>query len=209
MRFRKATGAALIVAGVFVAASASATTAQHSPVASPDPSPSAVVSTQTAPNSADMMFVAMMIPHHFQALVMSELAPGRSHDDELLAMANRIDVEQSVEIGSMQGWQGRNSLEVTDAQQAYEEMLHHPEHLEHMGMASPAQLAELSAAQGTTFDVLFLQLMIRHHEGAVRMTIDVIVNGNDQFIQQVATDMMTTQNTQIHQMETILANKTP
>jgi len=162
-----------------------------------------------AVNPADEEFVSMMIPHHFQALVMSRMAPSRSNNDELLALASRIDVEQSGEISTMQNWQAWNGLEVTNAEQAYHHLLmHHPEHAEEMGMATPEELAQLSAASGTAFDVLFLQLMIEHHEGAVDMIVDVLTNGSDFIVQWMATEMGATQEAQIEQMEDMLADLT-
>ncbi len=98
-------------------------------------------STQSAPNTADVEFVRMMIPHHYQALVMTRLVPERSADEDVRALAERINVEQSVEIDAMQGWQERNGLEVTDAQQSYERLLGQPARLEEMGMATPPSWA--------------------------------------------------------------------
>lgn len=148
----------------------------------------------------------MMIPHHFQALVMSGMAPTRSNDDELLALASRIDVEQDLEIYMMQSWQQWNGLPVTDAEQAYQQMLQNPMMLEQMGMATPAELDDLSASTGTVFDVLYLELMIEHHEGALDMLVDVLTNGSDETLMWWATDMLTVQYTQILQMEEMLAN---
>lgn len=208
MRYRKAAGAALMVACMFGAATASATAAEQPRAASSGATHTSAAAAQTTLSSADVEFVRMMIPHHFQALVMSEMAPSRSQDQELLALANRIDVAQTIEIATMQGWQARNGLEVTDAEESYQDVLLQPDLLEQMGMATPAELDDMSAAEGTAFDIQFLELMIEHHEGAVRMTIDVIANGSDFVIQQMATDMLTTQTTQIIQMEAMLADKT-
>jgi uncharacterized protein (DUF305 family) len=164
---------------------------------------------QMSPNQADVEFVSMMIPHHYQALVMSQMASSRSDNDELLALAGRIDVEQSGEISTMQNWQAWNGLEVTNAEQAYHDLLmHHPGHAEEMGMATPEELAQLSALSGTAFDVLFLQLMIEHHEGALDMIVDVLTNGSDFIVQWMATEMGATQDAQIEQMEGMLADLT-
>lgn len=162
---------------------------------------------QTA-NDADTDFVSMMIPHHHQALVMSRMAPSRSSNDELLALASRIEAEQGGEISTMQNWQMWNGLEVTNAEQAYHHMLQDPMMLEQMGMATPEELDDLSAATGTAFDVLFLQLMIEHHEGALDMIVDVLTNGSDFIVQWMATEMGATQDAQIEQMEDILADLT-
>jgi len=207
MRYRKTAGVALIVACVFGASTASATAAAQ-PRAGSAATNISTAGTQTATNPADVEFVSMMIPHHYQALIMSRLAPDRSADADVRALASRIDIEQSVEIGSMQAWQSWNGLEVTDPREAYEALLEQPMHLERMGMATPAELEDLSAAEGTAFDTLFLQLMIEHHQGAVDMAIDVLVNGGDMLLQQMATDMLTTQYTQILQMQAMLAELT-
>jgi uncharacterized protein (DUF305 family) len=157
---------------------------------------------------ADTEFVSMMIPHHHQALVMSEMAPTRSTNSTLLALASRIDVEQAIEINTMQQWQAWNGLQVTNAEQAYQQVLQNPAMLEQMGMATPAELAALSAASGTAFDALYLELMIEHHEGALDMLLNVMINGSDFIIQQMAGDMYITQYTQILQMEQMLADLT-
>ena len=202
MRYRKVAGALLAVACLFGATTASV-------AASSAATQTSAAAMQMSPNQADVEFVSMMIPHHYQALVMSQMASSRSDNDELLALAGRIDVEQSGEISTMQNWQMWNGLEVTNAEQAYNDLLmHHPEHAEEMGMATPEELAQLSALSGTAFDVLFLQLMIEHHEGALDMIVDVLTNGSDFIVQWMATEMGATQDAQIEQMEGMLADLT-
>ena len=199
MRYRKVAGALLAAACLFGAMTASVTAS------------SAATQTSAATmqmSQADEEFVSMMIPHHYQALIMGRMATTRSNNQELLAFASRIDVEQDLEIGMMQNWQMWNGLEVTDAEQAYHHMLHDPMMLEQMGMASPEELEDLSAATGTAFDVLYLQLMIEHHEGALDMIIDVLINGSDEIVQWMASDMSVTQQTQIGHMEEMLADLT-
>ena len=148
------------------------------------------------------------VSHHYQALVMSRMAPTRSSDQDLIALAGQIEVEQDLEIMMMQSWQSWNGLDVTDAETAYNELLQDPMMLEQMGMATPAQLDALSAAQGNDFDILYLQLMIRHHEGALDMIDHVLTHGSDEILAQWANDMLVTQQTQIFWMEDMLAGKT-
>ncbi|WP_298325782.1 DUF305 domain-containing protein [Haloactinopolyspora sp.] len=208
MNHRRVASALLTTALAIGAAAVSATAAeQPRSEASPAEARSEALAQNTA-NDVDVEFVEMMIPHHYQALVMSRMAPDRSSDPSLLSLADRIDVEQGLEISMMQNWQRWHDLEVTDAEQAYHHMLQHPEMLEAMGMATPEELDQLSASSGTAFDVLYLQLMIEHHQGAITMLVDVISNGNDVTLEQWATDMLTTQHTQVQQMEGMLADKT-
>ena len=217
MRFRPTMSAVLVAACSLVATTALMTTtapAAPPPVKAgkpPKPTPTPVptpIPTPAPVNPADADFVGMMIPHHYQALLMSGLAPTRSNDQAVLALASQIDAEQRLEITMMQGWQGWNGLEVTNAEQAYQEMLQDPMMLEMMGMASPEQMAALSAAQGRDFDVMFLRLMIRHHQGAIDMCVDVLASGSDEILRGWANDMYVTQQAQINWMQDLLASKT-
>lgn len=152
-------------------------------------------------STADAMFMSMMIPHHYQAIVMSELAADRMADPQLAALADRMLIEQQLEIDVMQGWQAENGLPVTDEVDAHEAMLANPDMLASMGMATPEQLEELAAAEGAAFDALFVDLMVPHHEGAIEMAVEVIMAGGDVAVQQLATDILVTQSAQIEQMQ--------
>lgn len=206
MRTRRAVAVVIAVA-MMAGGAATAAAADQPRAASPSVMSSADAGTMA--NQVDIAFVEMMIPHHFQAQVMSTMAPARAQDQRVLNLADRIDVEQGLEIAMMQGWQTGNGLPVTDAAQAYQQMMSMPdEHLEQMGMATQEQLDDLEASQGTAFDVMLLQLMITHHEGALDMAVEVIINGSDPYLQQIATDMLAQQYMQILQMEEILADLT-
>ncbi|WP_170210188.1 DUF305 domain-containing protein [Saccharopolyspora antimicrobica] len=148
-------------------------------------------------NDVDTEFAAMMVPHHYQAILMSQLAPDRASDPALKSLADRIRTEQGLEIKMLQGWQGRNGLPVTDAPTAYEEMLGMPEMIEHMGMATREEMEQLATLSGPDFDRMFLDLMIPHHEGAVGMLQHVILHGSDQDLNQMAQDMMSGQKAQL------------
>ncbi|MFM7783890.1 MAG: DUF305 domain-containing protein, partial [Gammaproteobacteria bacterium] len=113
----------------------------------------------------DVRFVQDMIPHHQQALEMSALAPARTNRPELLEAAKRIEASQTGEIKFMKDWLA------TRGQTVPEPSAHAHGHAHHtmQGMASPEQMAALAAATSTDFDRLFLQLMIRHHDGALKM----------------------------------------
>jgi len=189
MIFRKLSVVAVLVAGLLGVTTASANAAP------------------ATYNDVDVMFTGMMIPHHYQALVLSELVPDRSSDAQVQSLASRIDLEQGLEIATMRGWQGSNGLPKTDPVTSYEEMLADPEMVEEMGMASPEELAELETLSGNEFDVLFLNLMITHHEGAIRMLRDVLLHGQNLDLQQQAQEMMSTQRAQIGIMQDMLATK--
>jgi uncharacterized protein (DUF305 family) len=125
----------------------------------------AIEIAKTSYSAVDVRFMQDMIPHHHQALEMAELVADRTNNPELVDVAGRINVSQMDEIEFMQQWLRERGERVPDPDD------HDAMHTDHRmaGMATPEQMAELAAAEGTDFDRLFLQLMITHHEGAVTM----------------------------------------
>ncbi|TDT16788.1 uncharacterized protein (DUF305 family) [Ilumatobacter fluminis] len=209
-KFRRVSAITVAVGALAVAAVASAGPPSGKGGGKKPKDPPATTTTVASPpvatyNGADIDFVAMMIPHHFQATVMGDLAPERAADESVAALADRIGVEQDVEIGMMQNWQTWNSLVVTDAESSYEMMLSMPMMVEQMGMASPDEMDELAASSGVAFDRLYLELMIGHHEGALAMLTEVLIDGSDTTLEFWATDMLSAQGVQIDQMEAMLA----
>ena len=110
----------------------------------------------------DVRFMQDMIPHHQQALTMSQLAPARTNSNEILEISGRIEASQGDEVEFMEQW-------LTQRGEATERSGSHADHHDMRGMASPEQLAALSASSGVGFDRQFLTLMIAHHEGAIEM----------------------------------------
>ena len=136
----------------------------------------AIALARTAYTRDDVQFLQNMIPHHRQAIEMAALAADRTNRKELIDAAGRIDSSQKDEIEFMQGWLEDHDEPVTA------DPAHHPDHAAHgahanagmKGMATPEQMAALAAADGTEFDRLFLELMIKHHEGAVEMVEELL-----------------------------------
>ena len=108
-------------------------------------------------SSDDVMFLQMMIPHHQQAIDISDLALTKGEDSELLALAKNIRDEQAAEIVKMKAW-----LEEANASS-------HSDSHSMDGMLSDSELAALDKASGKSFDVLWLKAMTGHHTGAIDM----------------------------------------
>jgi len=108
-------------------------------------------------SSDDVMFLQMMIPHHQQAIDISDLALTKSEDAELLALAKSIRDEQGAEIVKMKAW-------LKEAKASSHSDSHSMD-----GMLSDAELAALDKASGKSFDVLWLKAMTGHHTGAIDM----------------------------------------
>ncbi len=139
----------------------------------------------------------MMIQHHEQALVMTELVPDRAASGRVKKLAERIAAAQEPEITAMRSWlktHGRAEHEQGGAH----------DHGAMPGMATEAQLKKLRAAEGTAFDQLFLKLMITHHEGAITMAGDVKAQGNNVQIEEMADDVVAQQTSEITRMRGML-----
>jgi len=154
---------------------------------------------------ADVKFMSDMIPHHHQAIQMAELVAGRTNNPELIDVAGRINGSQGDEIEFMQQWLRERGERVPDP------TAHHAMHTSHTmaGMATPEQMAELAAAQGTAFDRLFLQLMITHHEGAVKMVEELLEEPGSAFdpvLFEFTSDVTNDQTAEIERMNAMLVN---
>ena len=195
-----------VLAGVAVALSACAS-AGGDPA--PGVSPPVSVARSHAPyTEADVAFMQGMISHHGQALEMTALVPERSSDARLEILAQRIEQTQMDEIGRMTRWLEQRGETVPDPA-AYRE--HgaggHEAHDGHMpGMLSPAQMTELAGASGTRFDRLFLDYMIRHHEGALTMVAELQAAGGglEAEVWRFAADVDADQRAEIARMQSLL-----
>ncbi|WP_063819240.1 DUF305 domain-containing protein [Herbidospora cretacea] len=147
-------------------------------------------------SAADVRFAEGMIGHHRQALEMTGLAPDRAADEQVKALARRIEAAQRPEIGVLTGWLTRLGREVPAGHA----------HLTGYGMASLAEMNDLRGARGEAFDRLFLKLMIRHHEGALSMAGGELRDGRDRLMTTLAMDIVTGQQIEIGRMRSIQAS---
>ena len=137
----------------------------------------------------DIAFAEMMIPHHEQAIEMSELALMNSTNPEVLELAQEIKSSQAPEIELMASWSGVKSS--THAGHTMD------------GMLSEDELNALRAATGAEFDRLFLQGMIKHHQGAIEMAMDV-KNSNSVVVADLSAAIVKQQEIEITRMEELL-----
>jgi len=145
-------------------------------------------------SSSEIDFLTMMIPHHEQAIEMSELALTRSNDDEVLQLAEQIKNAQGPEISQMRSLLQEFGIEENPSS-----------HAAHMhGMLTDNEMRELETANGSAFDRLFLTGMIKHHEGAIDM---VALVGDSQRLSSLGEAIFTAQNDEITKMQEMLARK--
>jgi uncharacterized protein (DUF305 family) len=176
--------------------------------------PSAPTTTKAGNNSADVHFMAGMIPHHAQAVLIAGWAPSHGARLDVRTLCERIVVGQQDEIRLMQFWLREHGEPVPDAKATHMKMeMNGMEHDMLMpGMLNEAQLAALDKARGSDFDRLFLQAMIGHHEGAITMVDALFASkgaGNDDIVYRFASDVYADQSTEIERMGKMLATVPP
>jgi uncharacterized protein (DUF305 family) len=142
-------------------------------------------------------FAQMMIPHHEQAIVMSDLALANNAGPEVSALAISIQSSQAPEIEQMRGIISRYGGEVIHD---------HGDH-DMPGMLTSEQLDQLGRAQGPEFDQLFLLGMIEHHKGAIVMAQDVLGASDDEEVTALAQQIIAEQEREIQQMEQLLSDQ--
>ncbi|MCZ6937604.1 DUF305 domain-containing protein [Micrococcus luteus] len=189
-------------------AEASATATSSAPAATPAATATATPSTTATGsaeevsaehNDADVMFAQMMIPHHQQAVEMSEMLLAK--DDvpaEVAAFAQKVIDAQGPEIKRMNSmltaW-GQDPVD-TDGMDGMEGM----DHGGMSGMMSEEDMTALDQAQGTEAARLYLEQMTAHHKGAVDMAKD----GQNPQAVQLAEQVIADQEAEITEMQQML-----
>jgi uncharacterized protein (DUF305 family) len=161
---------------------------------------------------ADVDFMAGMIPHHAQAVIMAGWAPTHGARSDVAILCERIVVGQRDEIAMMQGWLRDRGLEVPDASSTRHRMkMNGMVHDMLMpGMLSDEEMAALDKARGPEFDRLFLEGMIRHHQGAIDM-VNVLFKSygaaQDETVFKFANDVYADQGIEIEKMHEMLGDR--
>jgi uncharacterized protein (DUF305 family) len=153
-------------------------------------------------SNTDVMFAQMMIPHHQQAVEMSDLALAISTNPKVLALAQKIRDAQAPESELMKSWLTKAGADTT---------MGHEMHDMGMGMGgmdgmmSEDKMTALAQATGTAFDTLYLEGMIAHHEGALQM-VKMIANSSNADVLKLGEEIVAGQTAEIAQMKTMLGN---
>ena len=154
--------------------------------------------------AADVKFMQGMIGHHAQAIEMTALRAERSTTESLRLMALRIELSQADEIKMMETWLKARGEAVPD-RHAH---LHDGSKPALMpGMLTPPEMERLKAARGAEFDRLFLEFMIKHHQGALVMVDALFATpgaGQDPGIFAFASDVVDDQRIEIDRMAAML-----
>lgn len=165
--------------------------------------PGAAMNGSSAPSTdADIRFMQGMIAHHAQAVEMSDLVDSHTSSADMHKLAQRIQASQTDEIKMMEQWLAAHGQEVPSAH------THHAMDAMLMpGMLTSEEMARLSAAKGREFDRLFLEGMIKHHQGALVMVKELFATpgaGQDSDVFAFASDVDADQRMEIDRMRSML-----
>jgi uncharacterized protein (DUF305 family) len=170
----------------------------------------------TGPNAADVGFARDMQVHHTQAIQMAMEIYRKTEDDDVRRMAYDIATSQAGQRGEMYDWlvqwglpqsgtplmswmtdaeAGHDGHDATAGEQTDEELQ------AAMGMATDAEMSQLADSTGLAADCLYLELMIRHHEGAIPMAQAVIELGSVPRVLAVAESIAAGQQAEIDAMQ--------
>lgn len=168
-------------------------------------------SAVAAGSAADVAFAQMMIPHHEQAVAMSDmaLAPSSAASPAVQSLATQIQAAQAPEIAQMQTWLAAWGAPSAMASASMDDMGHMPGMdmggVTSQGMMTDEQMTALSQASGLAFDQMWLEMMISHHQGAIMMAEQVQANSANPQVNQLASAIIAAQQTEITTMEQLLA----
>ena len=201
-QFLAIAAAALATLATLTACSGSSTEAGTSPAGT-------TTSAAAQPhNQADVMFANHMIPHHEQAIEMSNVVLGKQGiDPRVVTLANQIKAAQGPEIEQMQSWLSRWGQPTMPMPSGSMMPGHDMGDMPGMsGMMSAEDMAALQNAQGVEASKLFLTQMIAHHQGAITMAQDEIESGQYPPAIAMSQSIVTSQQKEIDEMQAILAS---
>jgi uncharacterized protein (DUF305 family) len=162
-------------------------------------------------DSVDVGFAQDMQVHHAQAVDMADLIRERSTDEEVRTAARDILLGQQAQIGEMRGWLDVWDRPITTTKPAMRWAHNHSGHKEGEmpGLASAEEMEQLTAASGPEADVLFLELMIRHHKGGVHMAQIAAADAGEPVVREVAQTIVDSQTAEITLLQQLLEPRKP
>lgn len=204
-----AAAVAVLVSGASLTGAHAAST-QAPPPKDPKPRPELVAYPYT---KADVEFMQGMIPHHAQAVKMCTMAPTHAGKREVKLMCERMLISQRDEIHMMRVWLIDRAQYVPPPDATHHKMTMAGGMAHDMlmpGMLSDEEMAKLDKARGADWDRMFLNAMIKHHQGAIKMVEDLLASpgaaqGDD--IYAFASDVFADQTAEIERMQKLLEVK--
>lgn len=177
-----------------------------------------------AADSVDVGFAQDMAVHHAQAVEMASLTMSNTTDPLVRNLAYDILTTQQNQLGQMQGWLslwGRSPVPPgkymawmqDDGNSGHGGMAHDMGSMpsggvtKMPGMATPEEISKLRATTGPAGDILFLQLMLRHHQGGLAMMVYAAAHAEVTSVRDLAQTMVDTQQSEAKLMTDMLGQR--
>ncbi len=152
-------------------------------------------------NQADLAFATDMIPHHGQAIDMADMAVKKATNNQVKQLGIQIKAAQGPEISTMSGWLKEWDAPVPSASMPGMDM----GGTSMNGMMSADEMKQLDAATGTAFDKLWVQMMIKHHQGAIAMAKTELASGQYPQAKALAQSISNSQAKEVTTMQSLLS----
>lgn len=165
----------------------------------------ATTSAGQVPNAVDIGFSQDMIVHHEQAVLMAQLVRVRTKNPKVAALAAGIEDDQLLDIGALRGYLALWQAPTLPAGPPMQWMAGHAGMTSMPGMATTAQINALRTATGPAMDRMFLQLMLRHHQGGLGMLTDAAAHAGTEAVRALAARMDFDQQQEIQTISALLA----
>lgn len=188
------TVAAIALIGIVVLRPDSKQTASTMPTSTPT----------TEFTAIDTSFAKMMVAHHKQAVEMADIGIAKASSPDVKELASKIRAEQEPEIQRMTGWLQTWNEPVDIALSTDPGMAGHDMGADVPGMMTMEEMQKLQGATGTEFDKVFLEMMIKHHEGAIEMARQQVNTGKFTEGLELARDVVRTQESEVKTMRALL-----
>jgi uncharacterized protein (DUF305 family) len=138
----------------------------------------------------DLQFIDAMVTHHQGAIDMARSVESKALHPELREFARRIVDDQSREVAMMEQWRAQwfpgkpkaeNLMAVPGMAESMKEM----------------DVGHLEMLEGIEFDLMFIDMMVPHHEGAVAMAIDALTRTKRPEVRKLAQQIIDAQQAEI------------
>ena len=161
------------------------------------------------PTSAEAGFARDMQVHHIQGVEMALIIRDRTDDPDMRGLAYDMATTQGHQAGQLYGWLAAWGLNQLGPEPPMTWMGHTGDGMgaRMPGMATPAEMRELSEASGVEAECLFLGLMITHHQGALDMSEAVLESSDHPVVRAFANAVLLSQQSEIDLMNRLLAER--
>lgn len=149
------------------------------------PTPTATGASSSPGTAFDLQFIDGIAKHHENALTMAKLAAGRAADPKMRELARTMAAEQEKELAQLRSWRQEwfPGAPASDVE------------------SGGLDVSQMQTLSGREFDVMFVDMMISHHEKAVTMSCEAHEQSQRQEIRKFARDVIRTQEAQISAMQ--------